>query len=131
MSTPTAPRLAHEGFGRVTVSDEWVAYATRYGSGMVMKTAKQDGLGPEDLDRLAFALRELDPKFKPPRRNKPGPRPRHKIPAERRGDRACEHCGRALSGRSDRRTCSVACRVALKRERDRQAAGPMNERRSR
>jgi hypothetical protein len=63
MSTPTAPRLAHEGFGRVTVSDEWVAYATRYGSGMVMKTAKQDGLGPEDLDRLAFALRELDPKF--------------------------------------------------------------------
>jgi hypothetical protein len=98
--------------------DEWVTYARRFGADMVLETAKQEGLSAEDLDQLAHELRKLDPQYRSPRRHKPGPRPRPTIHAERQAGTACAHCGRPLAGRADRRTCSVACRVALKRTRD-------------
>lgn len=38
-------------------------------------------------------------------------------PAPVPAGRVCERCGRAIAGRSDRRTCSKACREALRRAR--------------
>ncbi len=96
--------------------EEWAAYAKRFGTDMVSRTAKEQGLGREDLDRLELELRKFDPEYKPPRRRgKPGRRARPKIPAEHQTGRVCEHCGRPLTGRTDRRTCTTACRVALHR----------------
>jgi hypothetical protein len=105
----------------VTVED-WVAYARKHGTDMVVRTARQGGLPPADVERLVAELRTLDPKFKPPRRGRRGRPARSKIPAADQAGRVCEHCGRPVTGRADRRTCSTACRVALKREHDRQAA---------
>lgn len=42
---------------------------------------------------------------------------RHEIERPGPGRRSCVVCGKAISGRSDRQTCSPACRTALHRAR--------------
>lgn len=86
--------------------EHWAGYAARFGTEMVFESASE--LSLKDLERLARCLRELDPKWRPP----PNWRDRARDVDEAR---SCAWCGRALAGRSDRRTCGGTCRVALHR----------------
>jgi len=84
----------------------WADYAKKFGTEFVFESASE--LSLKDLERLERLLRELDPKWRPPRNWQ-----------ERAGGhdevRCCAWCGRALAGRSDHRTCGGTCRVALHR----------------
>jgi hypothetical protein len=84
----------------------WADYAKRFGTEMVFESATE--LNRKDLERLARRLREMDPKWRPP------PNWQKRASAVVKA-RSCARCGRALTGRSDRRTCGGTCRVALHR----------------
>jgi hypothetical protein len=117
--------------------DRYVQHAERFGVDLVFETAA--GLGTPDADltvgelvQLARRLRAIDARFD-------GARPDKLVelsvtetrvayleriapvldalraPVPTSASRVCEWCGRAIAGRTDRRTHSPACRKALER----------------
>jgi hypothetical protein len=85
----------------------YARHAEVYGTEGVFETARAE-LSDDDLTALAARLRALDDSWRPPAEFVPSP-----------GARSCPVCGRPLTGRADRRTCSGACRRELSRRSDR------------
>jgi hypothetical protein len=86
----------------------YARHAEVYGTEGVFETARAE-LDADELTVLARRLRALDARWRPPAGFVPAPSP---------GGRSCPVCGVVLTGRTDRRTCSDACRSRLGRRRD-------------
>jgi hypothetical protein len=106
--------------------EEWVEYAKRFGVDEVLSIAavdRESDLSTADVERLAREPREITPGHRLPQPFRRMGRPTEYYRLRTIGaPRTCARCGRPLAGRADKLVCSTACRVALKRERDRKRA---------